>query len=121
MGFQERATKISHGNVGKIIKREGDANLQKICAKIAGDEARHERAYQLFTQEILNLDPDGLMKVFGDMMRSQIVMPAECMSDGDPNKNLYEDFSEVAQRIGVYTAFDYADIIEHLIKRWDLA
>jgi acyl-[acyl-carrier-protein] desaturase len=41
------------------------------------------------------------------------------MTDGK-NPNLYEDFSEVAQRLGVYTAIDYAEIIEHLNKRWDL-
>jgi acyl-[acyl-carrier-protein] desaturase len=117
--FQERATKISHGNVGKLAKTEGDLNLQKICAKIAGDEARHEKAYQSFVTEILKRDPDGLLNVFGDMMREQIVMPAELMTDGkDPN--LYENFSAVAQRLGVYTALDYADIIEHLVKTWDL-
>ena len=56
---------------------------------------------------------------FGDMMRGQIVMPAELMTDGvDPN--LYENFSAVAQKLGVYTAIDYADIIGHLVKRWDL-
>ena len=42
--FQERATKISHGNVGKIAKKQGDSNLARICATIAGDEARHEKA-----------------------------------------------------------------------------
>jgi len=117
--FQERATKISHGNVGKLAKQEGDANLLKICAKIAGDEARHEKAYQSFVTEILKRDPDGLLAVFGDMMRGQIVMPAELMTDGkDPD--LYQNFSEVAQRLGVYTALDYADIIQHLVKQWDL-
>lgn len=117
--FQERATKVSHGNVAKLARKNGDTNLQKICAKIAGDEGRHERAYQQFTQEIIDRDPDGLLAVFSDMMKGQIVMPAELMSDGhDPD--LYENFSVVAQRIGVYTAFDYADIIEHLVKRWDL-
>jgi acyl-[acyl-carrier-protein] desaturase len=117
--FQERATKISHGNVGKIAKQMGDKNLQKICAKIAGDEARHETAYQEFCQEILDRDPEGLLAVFADMMRGQIVMPAELMTDGKDEK-LYENFSEVAQRLGVYTAIDYADIIQHLVKRWDL-
>jgi len=117
--FQERATKISHGNVGKIAKTEGDKNLHKICAKIAGDEARHEKAYQTFVTEILKRDPDGLLSVFGDMMRGQISMPAELMTDGkDPN--LYENFSNVAQRLGVYTALDYAEIIDHLVKTWDL-
>jgi acyl-[acyl-carrier-protein] desaturase len=117
--FQERATKISHGNVGKLARKFGDRNLDKICAKIAGDEGRHERAYQQFCSEILKRDPDGLLEVFGDMMRGQIVMPAELMTDGK-DAHLYENFSNVAQNLGVYTAIDYADIIDHLVKTWDL-
>ena len=39
--FQERATKISHGNVGKLLAAAGDPFGAKICARIAGDEARH--------------------------------------------------------------------------------
>lgn len=117
--FQERATKVSHGNVGKLAREHGDPLLNRICAKIAGDEARHERAYQQFSEEILHRDPDGLIFVLGEMLREQIVMPAEQMTDG-VNPRLYADFSEVAQRLGVYTALDYADIIEHLVKRWDL-
>ena len=117
--FQERATKISHGNVGKLARTAGDTNLSKICAIIAGDEGRHEKAYQQFSQEILDRDPDGFLEVFADMMRGQIVMPAELMTDGkDPN--LYENFSNVAQRLGVYTALDYAEIIEYLVGRWDI-
>jgi len=117
--FQERATKISHGNVGKLAREYGDKNLGRICAKIAGDEGRHEKAYQKFVSEILDRDADGLLHVFGDMMRGQIVMPAELMTDG-LDKNLYENFSNVAQRLGVYTAIDYAEIIDHLVKTWDL-
>lgn len=118
--FQERATKVSHGNVGRLARQAGDNNLSRICAKIAGDEGRHEKAYQLFSEEILKRDPEGLLFVFGDMMRGQISMPAEQMTDGK-SKDLYTDFADVAQRLGVYTAIDYADIIEHLVKRWDLA
>lgn len=117
--FQERATKVSHSNVGRLAGEAGDANLRRICAKIAGDEARHEKAYQLFSQEILNRDPEGLIMTFGDMMRGQIVMPAELMTDGK-DATLYENFSEVAQRLGVYTALDYADIIEHLVDHWKI-
>lgn len=117
--FQERATKVSHANVGKLARKEGDTKLTKICNMIAGDEGRHEKAYQLFSEEILKRDPEDFLKVFGDMMRGQITMPAENMSDGK-NPNLYNDFADVAQRIGVYTAIDYADIIEHLVDRWGL-
>jgi len=117
--FQERATKISHGNVGKLAKKEGAQDMQRVCAKIAGDEGRHEKAYQAFCTEILKRDPDGLLIEFGDMMRGQIVMPAELMTDGsDPL--LYENFSTVAQRLEVYTALDYADIIEHLVDHWKI-
>merc|ERR1712125_222180 len=112
--FQERATKISHGNVGKLARQHGDPLLGRICAKIAGDEGRHEKAYQTFVQEILNRDPNGLLAVFGDMMRGQITMPAEQMTDGKDTE-LYNNFSEVAQRLGVYTAIDYAEILDHLI------
>jgi acyl-[acyl-carrier-protein] desaturase len=117
--FQERATKVSHGNVARLARAEGDRNLSKICAQIAGDEGRHEKAYQLFCEEIFKRDPDGLIMVFGEMMRGQIVMPAEQMTDGS-DSNLYKDFSDVAQRLNVYTALDYADIIRHLVDRWDL-
>lgn len=117
--FQERATKISHGNVGKVAKEYGAKDLQRICAKIAGDEGRHEKAYQSFCTEILKRDPDGLLMEFGDLMRGQIVMPAELMTDGK-DVQLYENFSAVAQRLGVYTAIDYADIIQHLVDHWKI-
>lgn len=117
--FQERATKISHGNVGKLARDHGAKDLQRISAKIAGDEGRHEKAYQAFCTEILKRDPDGLLMEFGDMMRGQIVMPAELMTDGSDPK-LYENFSTVAQRLEVYTAIDYAEIIEHLVNHWKL-
>jgi len=117
--FQERATKISHSNVGRLAGQYGDKHLRKICAQIAGDEGRHEKAYQTFCEEIIKRDPDGLITTFGEMMRSQIVMPAVLMTDGK-NPDLYTDFSDVAQRLGVYTALDYAAIIRHLVDRWDL-
>lgn len=46
-------------------------------------------------------------------------MPAELMTDGN-DKELYDNFSAVAQRLGVYTAIDYAEIIGHLVNHWDL-
>ncbi len=45
----------------EVAKSYGAIDLQRICAKIAGDEGRHERAYQSFCTEILKRDPDGLL------------------------------------------------------------
>jgi acyl-[acyl-carrier-protein] desaturase len=42
------------------------------------------------------------------------------MYDGqDPD--LFDHFSAVEQRTGVYTAIDYAAILEHLVETWKIA
>jgi len=117
--FQERATKISHHNVGKLAGQNGDENLAKICRKIAGDESRHEQFYTRLMGEVMKRDPNGGMLIFRDLMRGVIAMPGRNMNDGhDPD--LFEHFAEVAQRIGVYTIHDYTDILNHLIAEWDV-
>src|SRR5512145_8893 len=118
--FQERATRLSHGNVGRIAARHGDANLARICGVIAGDEARHEAFYTRMMTRVLDLDPAGGILAFRSMLRGVIAMPGKFMDDGrDPN--LFDHFAVVAQRTNVYTVRDYASIIEHLVKAWNIA
>merc|ERR1719486_240572 len=61
---------------------------------------------------------------YADMMKKQIVMPAELMCDGVQNTGggmgLYDDFARVATDLNVYTGVDYADIIEHLNDFWQI-
>jgi hypothetical protein len=58
-------------------------------------------------RRLLGRDPSGSMIAFGDMMRKQIVMPAHLMDDrehqGKHGRNLFKDFSSVAQATGTYT------------------
>lgn len=118
--FQERATRVSHGNVGKLVKQQGEPNLGRICARIAGDEARHERFYTLMMDHVLELDPEGGMLAIERVIRGLIAMPGKLMYDGkDPD--LFDHFAVVAQRTGVYTSRDYADILGHLVEAWSLA
>ncbi|CAN6440084.1 unnamed protein product [Victoria cruziana] len=117
--FQERATFVSHGNTAAHAKKYGDLKLAKLCGTIAADEKRHETAYTKIIEKLFELDPDGAMLSFADMMRKKISMPAHLMYDGQDDK-LFDHFSAVAQRLGVYTASDYADILEHLVKRWNV-
>ena len=105
--------------MGKLLGQAGDKWGARICARIAGDEARHEKAYQLFVQRVLELDPDGAIISYADMMKKQIVMPAERMSVPS-NPNLYEDFARVATDLKVYTGVDYAEIMEHLNGFWQV-
>lgn len=115
--FQERATKISHVNTGKLADKSGDGVLSRICKTIAGDEARHEKAYKAFMSKIFEIDPNGALLAFEKMMKKQITMPAVLM-DNTPANDLFSRFSAVTQKLGVYTAFDYAAIIKHLTQLW---
>lgn len=115
--FQERATKISHVNTGKLADKSGDNVLSKICKTIAGDEARHEKAYKTFMAKIFETDPNGALLAFEKMMKKQIAMPA-IMMDTSPVDNLYTRFSAITQKMGIYTTFDYAAIIKHLTQLW---
>ena len=117
--FQERATKVSHVNTGKLADKAGDDRLSRICKTIAGDEARHEKAYKSFMSKIFETDPSGALLAFEKMMRKQIVMPAVLMDKGARN-SLFADFSAITQKIGVYTTWDYASIIEHLVSLWKI-
>jgi acyl-[acyl-carrier-protein] desaturase len=55
------------------------------------------------------------------MMVSKIVMPAHFLREsGNSIGSAFEDFSNCAQRIGVYTGQDYIDIMRNLIVQWDI-
>lgn len=117
--FQERATRISHVNTGKLADKGGDIVLAKICKTIAGDEARHEKAYKTFMSKIFEVDPNGAVLAFEKMMKKQIAMPA-IMMDTSPVDNLFTRFSAITQKLGIYTTFDYAAIIKHLTELWKI-
>ncbi|GLJ25040.1 hypothetical protein SUGI_0479250 [Cryptomeria japonica] len=117
--FQERATFVSHGNTARQAKEYGDLSLAQICGTIAADEKRHEAAYTKIVEKLFEIDPDGAMLAFEDMMKKKINMPAHLMYDGQDN-NLFDHFSAVAQKLGVYTARDYVEILEFFVKRWNL-
>jgi len=119
--FQELATKISHENVAKIAKQKGNHSLAKMCKVIAGDEMRHHLAYAGFIREIFSYDPSEMMKAFYDMMKIKITMPAHFLKEsGNAVGSAFEPFSNAAQRLGVYTTYDYIDILKSLIKKWDI-
>ncbi|KAK8519459.1 hypothetical protein V6N13_133382 [Hibiscus sabdariffa] len=115
--FQERATFVSHKNTAKLVREHGDTKLAKLCGFIAADEKRHETAYTKIVEKLFEIDPDETVRAFADMMRKKITMPAYLMYDGRDG-NLFNHFSIVAQRLGVYTTKDYTDILEFLVDRW---
>ncbi|WP_343488370.1 acyl-ACP desaturase [Allomuricauda sp. d1] len=119
--FQELATNISHKRVGKLAKEKGNLSLSKMCNIIAGDEMRHHLAYSEFVKTIFGEDPSGMLMAFADMMKKKIVMPAHFLREsGQSAGKAFELFSDCAQRLGVYTAQDYIDILKKLNASWDI-
>ncbi|RZK48358.1 MAG: acyl-ACP desaturase [Pedobacter sp.] len=119
--FQELATNISHRRVASLAKKDGDTLLSKMCGVIASDEARHAKAYKDFIKQIFKVDPNEAMLAFEDMMRKKIVMPAHFLREvGMPIGQLFGHFTDAAQRLGVYTAIDYVDILKSLTIEWNI-
>jgi acyl-[acyl-carrier-protein] desaturase len=118
--FQERATRVTHGNVARLAAAQGEANLARICRRIAGDEARHETFYTRVVREIMDRDPEGGVLAYRKVLKGIIAMPGRLMFDGkDPD--LYDHFATVTQRVGAYSIQDYASIISHLNDAWGVA
>ncbi|MBZ4044617.1 MULTISPECIES: acyl-ACP desaturase [Flavobacterium] len=119
--FQELATYVSHNRVSQIAKNFGDKKLSKMCKMIAGDEMRHHHAYSEFVNRIFQVDPSEMMLAFQYMMKQKIVMPAHFLREsGQKISSAFEQFSDSAQRIGVYTATDYVEILQKLIDKWEI-
>lgn len=119
--FQELATYISHNRVSQLAKNYGDKKLSKMCKLVAGDEMRHHLAYSEFVNRIFQVDPSEMMLAFQHMMKLKITMPAHFLREsGDKISTAFEEFSNSAQRIGVYTSHDYVDILRKLIEKWQI-
>ncbi|MBU3680622.1 MAG: acyl-ACP desaturase [Flavobacterium sp.] len=119
--FQELATYVSHNRVSQIAKSYGDHKLSKMCKMIAGDEMRHHHAYSEFVTQIFKVDPSEMMMAFLYMMKLKITMPAVFLREsGAAMGSAFEQFSNSAQRIGVYTSQDYVEILQKLIEKWEI-
>lgn len=120
--FQELATYVSHNRVSQLAKDYGDKKLSKLCKLIAGDEMRHHHAYSEFVNQIFKVDPSEMMLAFQYMMKQKITMPAHFLREsGQKISTAFEEFSNSAQKIGVYTANDYVDILQKLIDKWEIS
>src|SRR5690554_3775312 len=96
--------------------------LAKMRNIIAGDEMRHHLAYREFVSTIFEYDASEMMLAFADMMKKKIIMPAQNLrQSGGKMASAFDDFSNAAQRLGVYTTYDYIDILEKLNAHWEIS
>ena len=123
--FQERATKISHGNTARFAKDHGDETSAKICGIIAadegpprdclpanhrgGDEARPGRRRPRVRGHDEEADRHARAP-HGRRRASRAHRPRSLLRFRHGRRGHRHD-----------TAEDYASIMEHLIKRWNIA
>src|ERR1035437_2382979 len=109
--LQERATQISHKNTGKAAGEE-EPLLNGILSSIAADEAKHFSFYRNVFKEILKLDPNDAL-ISASAIMPAIDMPGNSM----PN---FRELADVVRRTGIYTPWDYKEIVEEVIKFWEI-
>ena len=94
-----------------------DKGFVRLVDSMGGDDAIVQAARVSYGKGTSKVSQDrGLIR---DLMRDQIVMPSHLMKDGT-GSDLFEQFSTIAQQLGVYTAKHYAEIVEHLVRRWNV-
>ena len=75
----------------------------------------------ILSSKVFEVDPNGAMLAFEDMMRKKIVMPAHFLREiGLKIGQTFGHFTDAAQRLGIYTAIDYVDILKELIEDWKI-
>jgi acyl-[acyl-carrier-protein] desaturase len=108
---QEKATQISHLNTGKMASGQ-EPLLVAITQKIAQDESRHYAFYMNVFREIIRRDPNEALAA------ASAIMPAIDMP-GISIQN-FNEYADVIRRAGIYGPRDYKQIIEHLIRLWEI-
>ncbi len=107
--LQERATQVSHGNVGKQCAAE-EPTVAAILRKVASEEARHFTFYRTVFGEILARDPNRALAAAAQVMPG-IDMPGVSMPQ-------FRDLAEVVLRAEIYGPRDYLTIVREQIDHW---
>lgn len=110
--LQERATQYSHRGTGRVAG-DDEPTLKGILSAIAADEAKHYRFYRGVFKGILECDADRAL------VAALAIMPSlEMPGSSIPH---YFEMAEVTRRIGIYSAWDYKEIVEEATNFWGIA
>jgi acyl-[acyl-carrier-protein] desaturase len=107
--LQERATQVSHANVGKLAS-EYEPTIGVVLQNVAKEEARHYTFYRTIFKAVLDRDPNRALDSAAKLMPA-IDMPGVNMPH-------FRELADVVRRAGIYGPRDYLKIVEDLIKHW---
>lgn len=107
--LQERATQVSHANVGKLAGAD-EPLIGEVLQNVASEEARHYTFYRTVFKEVLARDPNRALASAAEVMPS-IEMPGVRMPH-------FREMADVVRRAGIYGPRDYLKIVEDQIRFW---
>ena len=73
---------MSHSNAARLAGYHGAAQLSRLLAAVAADEARHEAAAAALVGRLFKTDPEGALLALSEVARRGVVMPGARMDDG---------------------------------------
>jgi acyl-[acyl-carrier-protein] desaturase len=111
VSLQELATRISHGNTGRLLS---DSAGRKIMARVAGDEFLHHVFYRDLTTALLQLDPSMAMLAIDRNVR-EFAMPGTGIPD-------FASHARAIANAGIYDFAAYHDLILQpvVIEHWGI-
>ncbi|MCE2941852.1 MAG: acyl-ACP desaturase [Gemmatimonadota bacterium] len=107
--LQERATQVSHANVGKLAGQY-EPLIGEVLRNVASEEARHYTFYRTIFKEVLARDPNRALASAAEIMPA-IDMPGISMPH-------FREMADVVRRAGIYGPRDYLKIVEDQIRFW---
>lgn len=104
--FQERATQVSHRNVG-MLARKIEPVLARALACLAGDESRHYHFYARLMKVMLDVDVDNMLQAICRILKT-FTMPGI-------NIPGYSKLSMIQHAIDVFGPKNFAGVIQDVI------
>jgi acyl-[acyl-carrier-protein] desaturase len=104
--FQERATQISHRNLG-LAAKSIEPTLSKVLACLAGDESRHFKFYGNLLKKLVEVDIDGVLQTIYRVLKT-FKMPGE-------NIPGFVEMSCVEHAIDVFGPKNFSEVIRDVI------
>lgn len=109
--LQERATQISHANTARLAAAQ-EPLLQKVLARLAGDEARHCAFYRDAFGLALAADPDAALLELASVA-PKLSMPGGTIAG-------FQMMAEVERLAGVFGPRQYAALVAESLAYWGI-
>jgi acyl-[acyl-carrier-protein] desaturase len=111
VALQERATRISHHNTGKVVD---DAVGYEIMKRVASDENRHHLFYRDLSSAALEIDPSGMVLAIERQVR-EFEMPGTGIVD-------FEAHARAIARAGIYDFKIHHDqiLLPVVVRHWGI-